>query len=372
MNNSEAYLNRVRIAFFGHCRAFDYHHIGGTDSIIRRLAHQLVSIEDVSVDLITYGHEGSPTTREYHAHRLSSQKFTSLTNAFSVISDYDHVIVVYVLPKDRLFLSRFRRQTKHRIKYHMLWQSWPDLFTKRMLMFSDALLMPFNGISFAVSPRLVQFARHLGIDAKLLLPPVPNGYFVPLSGKITASRIRVTFLGRIDPGKGIIETLELFDTLSKEPEVELAVYGMHWPHDPESVGLHHHLLKQDRFRYEHVHFSKHSPTVDDMVRSVLFETDIFIQPYRKLSSTIDTPLLVLEAMASLAAVLTRPYGNIPQLYGRSRTLLDQHGFLEGATNLVLSAREWLPHERERISQQNEKLGFDTCTVTNSFLEILDS
>jgi glycosyltransferase involved in cell wall biosynthesis len=218
----------------------------------------------------------------------------------------------------------------------------------------------------------MQRVKHWDRQAVLLWPPVPLCYFVPLSQKPFSDKIHVTFLGRIDIGKGVLEAIDIFNALAECSEVKLAFYGIYWKNDPTAVQLHHQLSDQRRFSYVPIKFTNHSDQIDEMVRSVLYDTDIFIQPYRKLNSTIDTPLLILEAMASLCAVITKPYGDISHIYGKSPCLIDSHRLCEQAIRLILSAKEWLPSERERIERQNKSLLFDTTSVVERFVDALNT
>ena len=357
----------MKIAFFGRHGSFDYDHIGGTNSLVRRLSTELVQKWHFQVDYVLYGE----ATREInHLPGLRSRYFYKLSEALEALSEYDHIVTVYLPPKDFLTYIHLRRRYAKRTRFHILYQVWPESVVKRELMFGLNRLIPFNGRSFAISPRLVHRVKHWDRQAVLLWPPVPQHYFVPLSQKPSSDKIHVTFLGRIDIGKGVLETIDIFNALADCSEVKLAFYSIYWERDPTAVQLHHQLSEQDRFPYIPIKFTSYSDQIDEMVRSVLYDTDIFIQPYRKLSSTIDTPLLILEAMASLCAVITKPYGDIPYIYGKSPCLIDSHRLCEQAIKLILSAKEWLPSERERIERQNKSLIFDTPSVAERFVDAL--
>lgn len=353
----------MRIAFFGLYGSFDYHHIGGTDSLVRRLAFELVR-RGKQVDFV---HFGAPKEEEMETTEgVRLRYYRAFQNALKALTgQYDHVITIYVIPKCRPAYARFRRQETNRTQFHFLFTAWPEWRPKRELLFLESRLMPYNGRLFCVSTRQHRYVSGWSDRATLLWPPVPSNYFVPLSAKVDSERVRVTFLGRVDPGKGVLETIELFNILNGYPDIELLFCGMHWPHDSDSVRIQRELLAQERFRYVHVGYDDASDVVEEMVRTVLRDTDILIQPYRRLSSTIDTPLLLLEGMASLAAVITKPYGDIPCIYGNSICLLDTPNVVKQAAEIVLSAREWLPKERERIDRQNKYLSFDLDSVAQT-------
>lgn len=359
----------MKLAFWGRHGSFDYDHIGGTNSLLRRLSTDLVCRRHFQVDYILYG---QPAREITHLPGLRSRYYRTLSEALDVLTEYDHVVTIYLPPRDLLTYIHFRATHRRKTLFHMLYQSWPESTVKRELMFALHRLIAYNGRSFAISPRLIQRVKHWDSQAVLLWPPVPQHYFVQLSQKASSDKIHVTFLGRIDIGKGVLEAIDIFNSLADCSEVELAFYGIYWESDPTAVQLHHQLSEQRRFLYTPIKFSNYSDRIDEMVRSVFYDTDIFIQPYRNLSSTIDTPLLILEAMASLCAVITKPYGDIPYIYGKSPCLINSHGLCEQAIKLILSAKEWLPSERERIERQNKSLHFDTPSVAERFVDALNT
>ena len=100
---------------------------------------------------------------------------------------------------------------------------------------------------------------------------------------------------------------------------------------------------------------------------ILRDTDILLLPYQKLSSTIDTPVLLLEGMASLCAILTRPLGDIPEIYGASRLLLSEPA---AAAPIILESRDFLEEERQRIRRRNQELGFGLDQILNQFIQAI--
>lgn len=366
--------NTLKLAFFGLYTSFDYNHIGGTNSIIRRLSIELINQWDIQVDYVLYGLSSLNINKEKtHLSDICIRYFSTLHEALEILKNYDHIITIYLPPKDILYYMHFRIHDKrNNIQYYTLHQTWPESVIKRELMFAMNRSISYKSKSFAISPRLLRRIKSWDNKAVLLWPPVPSNYFVDISQKTLQDKIRVTFLGRIDIGKGVLETIDIFNNLADSPEVELAFYGIHWKNDPIAVKLHNQLSNQKRFTYVPVEFTSYSERIDDMVRSVLQNTDILIQPYRKLSSTIDTPLIILEAMASLCAVITKPYGDIPHVYGESPCLIDNPRLCEKAIKLILSAKDWLPSELERIENQNKLLSFDIPYIAKHFVESLNT
>ncbi|KGK98084.1 hypothetical protein LI82_10115 [Methanococcoides methylutens] len=359
----------MKLAFFGRHGSFNYTHIGGTNSLVRRLSTELINRWNFQIDYIIYGN--SCDNEVTHFPGLRSKYYQRLDRALESLKDYDHIVAIYFPPNDLPAYLYYRTKQLRKNHFSKLHQTWPDSTVIRKLMFTINRVISINSNSFAVSPRLVQSIKKWSHRAELLWPPVPSNYFVNPSQKSVSNKTRVTFIGRIDVGKGVLETIDIFNALADRPEIELAFYGMYWESDPKAVQLHQQLLEQTNFNYVPINFAEYSSHIEKMVQSVLRDTDIFIQPYRKLSSTIDTPLLILEAMASLCAVITKPYGNIPYVYGKSPCLIDDPHLCEKATELILSANEWLPSERKRIELQNDKLKFDVSSVAEQFVKSIN-
>jgi glycosyltransferase involved in cell wall biosynthesis len=116
-----------------------------------------------------------------------------------------------------------------------------------------------------------------------------------------------------------------------------------------------------------------TPATDEQVLKLLRETDVFVQPYRTLESTVDTPLLLLEAMAALCVVLSRPVGDIKEIYGESPFIIYGDSFVDSAMEVLehlASAKgmSTLMQERERLYQHVRSLGCSVTDVTARFLE----
>jgi len=361
-------MSTLRIAFFGSAHSFGYHEIGGAPSFVRRLSRELVRSEGIEVDLITFGHPKAG--QESHVPGLRSLNLRMLSDALKILPDYHHVVSIYCPPKDRIRFMLFRGRSASSTRYHKLFFSWPDSRLKRKLSFLEAILVPFNGRLFGVSYRMVRRLSYIDPKSVLLLPPVPMCYFVSLASKPHSDRTRVVFIGRLDPGKGALEAIESFSLLSRDKNVELEFYGMHWPHDPVSVALREQLMHQRLFRYVDVDFFGHDASVDAMVERALKNADILIQPYRKLSSTMDTPVLLMEAMASLTAFVTHPQGDIPAIYGTSPCLIPEgRESVTSMISLIQSAQDWLTAERARIERQRQSLEFEASAVARGMMEV---
>ena len=107
-----------------------------------------------------------------------------------------------------------------------------------------------------------------------LLPPVPEEYFLKPEEKPVNKKIKITFLGRIDPGKGIGEVIEIFKALKNDSRFECSIYGMHIPEHKESVEIHNWLKRQKDIRYIEIDRQKYSPAVEEFVKNVLKENGV--------------------------------------------------------------------------------------------------
>lgn len=360
----------MRIAIFNYCKGSDYFNIGGNESLLRRLTAEFVN-RGVQVDWLLYG---AAVARSVPVREgIQIRYFPDFSSATAALADgYDHVITTYILPKDRLGWAKLRRAFVTRSKFHFIYLSWPENSLKRLAYFGEAKLFPYNGQLFCVSRRQYDYMSTWSRNTCFLLPPVSASYFVGSDEKNHSGKIRISFLGRVDLGKGIHDVLEIFRALGQDARYECVIYGIHFPFDRESVSLHKRLLSEPGVTYVPLDRQEYSPSVERFVQGVLRDTDIFLQPYQRLSSTIDTPLLLLEAMASLCVVITKPFGNIPDVYGNSHYLIGSRGFPAKALEIIRSVTwEEIKKERIRIARVNSIIDFRAAAVANRFLSCVN-
>lgn len=355
----------MRIALLGLYRSFDYHHIGGTDFLARRLGCELVRRGE-EVDFV---HFGVPQEKEEDTPEGMRLRYcrTFEDGLQALAGHYDNVLTIYVPPRQRLAFARFRQREARRTRFHVLYTGWPESRLKRELLFLESRLAPYNGYLFCASPRQQRHVSKWSNRTMLLLPPVPESYFLRPEEKSRHDRLRVVYMGRIDPGKGTPAAIALFRHLGNRTEFETRIYGYPWSHKPETMQLHEQLLAQDVIPYEPTEFEGYSPAVDARVHSTLRETDVLYLPYDKLSSTIDTPLLLLEGMAHLCAVITRPLGSMPEIYGTDEWMVLDISNLEASSELLMQLANRLSHERKRLFTRCRELQFQTTSAANHLL-----
>ena len=359
----------MKVAFFGLKNFFDYYQIGGFESYVRRIALEMAHNGD-EVDYVIYGSRQTEETKIMTNIRL--RYFQSFEEAIQALSEsYDHVIRIWLTRRDRPKYILFCRKLSNSTKFHYALLTWPDSIIKRKLKFIEVKIVSFNGIIICASFRLFRAIKKWVKNAVFIFPPVPEDYFINIAEKPKNERIKITFLGILSTNKGIEEVIELFKELKDNSKFECVIYGTYDPKNKNSFEIHNWLKEQKEINYIEVDRKKYSPRIEEMVKEVLKETDIFIQPYKRLGSTLDTPVLLLEAMASLCAIITTPIGSIPEIYGKSEFLIPEKYFLERAKNLLQNITyEKILSERERIFQRNQELKFDVKNVIKAYYETL--
>jgi glycosyltransferase involved in cell wall biosynthesis len=297
--------------------------------------------------------------------------FVSLADSLAELSSgsYSDIVRVWFASTDRLaFLRHLWSPGARPRPHHYVWFVVSDSPAKRLLGMLEGLATSRGGQFFCVSPRQWRSARRWTRKASLLLPPVPEVFFLRPDQKPVRWPLRITFLGVLHPDKGVHEVIRLFEALRGDPRFECSLYATHDPTDRAQVALHERFLEHEGLHYRPMEPRPWSPSMETEVQAVLAETDVFVQPFQSLQNTVDTPLLVLEAMASLCVVLTTPIQSIPELYGNRRFLFPYGQFVERAIEVIQGLDETaLSEERARIHLRNQELGFAAADVADRFL-----
>lgn len=360
------------ICFLGLNCVFDFKQIGGTDSFMRRLINELLK-QNVNLKIKCIFYSAFNEEEVSHNHRLSFIYFKTFKKALHYISQInpEQVICTYILPKDRINFAIFREKHK-KIKFNNIIFFYPESPLKRFIKFLEFRLFPYNGKVFCISNRQYKYLKRFCNNAVYLLPPVPEDYFLNLEDKPLNDRIKITFLGRIDPRKGINEVIEIFRSLKDNPIFECEIYGIHIPQDKDALNIHNWLKSQNKIKYVELERQGYSPEVEEMVKKVLKNTDILIQPYKNLDSTVDTPLLLLESMASLCAFMTTPVGNIPEIYRDSEFVINYKKFVPESLKLLQNlSYATILEERKKIFKRINELECRSSKIAKLFLDYLE-
>jgi glycosyltransferase involved in cell wall biosynthesis len=358
----------MNFAFFGSYGSFGYFKIGGIESLTRRLAGELLR-RGHRVGFVLYG--APATGDEITGSGINLHYRPTFREALATLAhSYEQVLTLYLHPRDRFIYLKFRRAQRHRLCFHQLCTTWPDSSLKRWVRNLHVRFYPFNGRLFCISPRIKKAVSQWSEKGVLLLPPVPPAYFLTPESKPWHPKVRVTYIGRTEPAKGIEEVINLHRLFQDQSGWDLTIYGFHYQDHPEAVRMHEWLSRQQEIRYVYTPFEGYSNSVEDNLARVLADSDILLLPYLRLSSTIDTPVLLLEGMASLCAVFTRPWGDIPTIYGPSPFLLNKVEEMGEILKQLQRSQELLKQERQRIHQRNKQLGFNTEMVAQRFLEAI--
>lgn len=359
-----------RIAFAGSRRFADFYGVGGMQSYIRRLGLELAR-RGHTVDYLV--HEAGQGRVCAPAQGLRVKYFRSVSEALAELSSggYSDVVRVWLARWDRVEFVRYiwssRAQSQ---RNHYVWFALPDSPGKRCVGLMEGLATSRGGRLFCVSARQWRVARRWTRKASLLLPPVPEAFFIPPEDKPIRWPLRVTFLGVLHPDKGIKEVVELFELLRDDPRFDCSMYAVHDPGDSVQTALHRWLLHHENIRYVAMEHHEWSAELERQVQAILARTDVFVQPYLSLQNTVDTPLLVLEAMASLCAVLTTPIESLPELYEESQFMIPPSGFVQRAATLLKGLDETtLWAERTRIHGRIRDLRFSQSDIVDAFLAV---
>ncbi|MBT5491655.1 glycosyltransferase, partial [bacterium] len=169
---------------------------------------------------------------------------------------------------------------------------------------------------------------NLNISRKKLFidrPIVPNSFYSNLEYKINkfnTQKIEVVFIGRLDKGKGIDDVISIMNKLIQDSRFSCKIYGIYFPDDEYGKKIHNYLENQKVIKYTAISRESYSVQIEDKTASIFKSCDIFLQPYRNISSTVDAPLLIYEAMAALTVIISRNVGELSNIIGSDKFLFD--------------------------------------------------
>ncbi len=357
------------IRVFGFRGTFDHNQIGGTDSYFRRIGLELIK-RGHDVEFVHYGFEQdhariSPdgiTIREF-------KRFSSALHHLETAND--PVLVAGIKGSNRLHFILHRHLRRKHSRFHMVYTLFSDNRWGRTKHFLESTLYPYKSGCICMSSRLVDYVRRFRNKAEVVLPPVPLEYYLSPASKPIRKKIVVGYIGRLESPKGAPEAISVLEKLSGDPRFQTRVLGYGFDGSSEFGKL------RQRIQCETgivAHYGQHqgwSPQVDQEIRNALAEFDFLLLPYRTVASSIDTPLLLLEGMASLCCCLVPPEGDIPEIVGSSPFLVPFEGFSDAAFQLLSACnQDDIVSERHRLARQIKNVACDTASVTGKLIRLL--
>ncbi|UCG57065.1 MAG: glycosyltransferase family 4 protein [Phycisphaerales bacterium] len=306
----------MNIAFFGWVKACDPMRVGGCESVIRRLAVAL-SRQGHTVAVVMYGADRTHAADDFFGDGVILKYHRFFAGALRELDHlkYDVVVDAYLHKRYHAIYLAFKSWNRKKTKFFAIFMAENSNSVKHWL--SNTFRPMFCRTVFAVSPSYARRLQDCGVRAVWLPPPVPDCYFTfprRVSGR---KNVVVSFLGRIDPNKGLYELSSAFEALSRESHFSLRIRGYYVPEDSESVKLHTKLQRLAGVDYSAEPHCSHlyEPSNEREVLRYLSETDILTLPYRNLRGTLQLPLLVLEGLAAGCIVMSRDVGDIAQFIG---------------------------------------------------------
>jgi len=245
---------------------------------------------------------------------------------------------------------------------------------KRMLGSADLRIVPLNGALFVISPRLYNMVKQWAQRPFLMLPPAPDDWFLRAADKTTHSPLRISFIGRIDPGKGAKEAVDLFYRIKDNNKLSCRFYGYTFEQGRISKAeeeLYRRLKALPAGTFVESCYTTYMPEVDQEIKKAMAETDILLLPYRAVSSTADMPLVFMEGMASLCTlVIPQVAADLPEVYGPSKFYIQKEELVDEMDHIITSAGSILEEERRRSEERNALLNFGLAATATLFKRAL--
>ena len=363
----------MHIRFFGVTNSFDYHHIGGTDSFFRRIGADLCRRGHT----VAFVHYGGPVDAEESSSPIAGlriKRFRHFESALEELSrESGPVFVNAIRARDRLRFIRFRRRLARQIGFFMVYSMYAETWSGRWKHFLESRIYPYNAGTLCMSQRLVEHTRRLTRQPRLVLPPVPPSYYAGCSDKRKQGKIVVSYVGRMESGKGAPEAAEVLSGIVRDGRFQTCVSAYAFTNDDQAQAMEDRLVSLPGLRYDRCEYQNWSLQLEYRLARLLYDTDVLLLPYQRLSSTIDIPLLLLEGMAAQCCCLIPSLGDISTIYGESPFLVEPNNFVTSALEL-LHRLSWndICRERQRVRQRIHFLQVDVESVTNELLNAVTS
>lgn len=287
---------RQRVVLFNYLSTIGPGQVGGLDTVARAI-EELCEETGREVVYVSYG-----WSKSEQGQSDKDLRFPDLSGALEYMaSSAGTVLTFYVDPASRLRFARFRRKHVKQIRFVTYLSVWNPSAPRRLMAFAD-LLLRYNGGVYCASGRLVKMARRFDSRSVLLYPPIRSIVVAPPPRPSSERPLRLYFAGRFDRRKGLFDAIEIMQCVQKLIPCKCTIAGYFWPDDPGEAAIRSRFAELQGIEIHETKAGDWSQKKELDMQKRLAETDIMLLPYRKLSSTVDTPLLLLEAMAFGCAV----------------------------------------------------------------------
>lgn len=293
----------MQFTFVVDINKFSVDRIGGTDSYLRRLIYVLRR-NNHSVKLIRYDKKKKIKNLKNENSIDTFYTFEELYNYINSLDSNVFICYLNVFDRFRFLINRLFFSSKKNVNLILFF--YPNSFLKKLIRFLEIFLSDYENV-ICVSERILKFVKIFKKNAYLIPPIVPEYYTDIGLEKVKNMEIykkkslkNALFLGRIDPKKGINEVIKL---VKKSDYLKWTISGIFINSDqPQDIIKKLYdltdveLIIEDR--------NKFSDEIELKVSNYMKKNDFFFQPYRNLETTLDLPLLILEAQACGCIVLT--------------------------------------------------------------------
>jgi len=349
------------IAFIGYKNSFHYDKIGGTDAIVRRISNYLSDKNKIYI--LNYGHKKEKTTQI--SKNIIQVDFLTLNDMFEFIlkNNILNSISIYLKPLDRIKAYLFQKKHSN-IVFHTLITVYNENIFKKWVLFLESSLT-YQGNIYCVSNRIFKSMKNISSKSILLLPPVDDNFFC--TNEIKASeKIKISYMGRLDYGKGADLAYEYFINSDLDPnKYDFYMYAYPWENDAFSVDLHNKLLQQTKVKYIETKLYSDPIEIDKFLAKVIDDTNLFFLPYRFMRSTIDAPLVPMEIMSRGKPFISTNIGGIKEITYHPDALLEIKNL--SSHQLVSKRIELILSKNFSIQKFVTDLGYSTSATSNKIL-----
>ncbi len=372
-------MGKLKVAILNSYSA-DFRRIGGTQSLVRNWTNIFLA-KGWKVDVYTTGAQTEeilqlkPNLRSIYC-RNSYEAFKKIDkHKFNILLGVGAPLPLHILSQYYYFLKWILR----RVHFIHIFHKYPPLSENPFLRWlQSGYLKCVYDVIVAVSPRIVDALKSSGINAHLMLPPIPKKFYFTKNEKIDEKqkekldkKVVISYIGRVSPDKGIESVIRAFKKIRNIKKVVVKIYGLYNPKITSSLNLHRYLTQENEIEYKAMNYlrNKYSEKSENDIISLLKITDIIVLPFHTLSETVDSPLLLLESMASLCIPVASDIGDIQFILQDSHLLIKKEENLYDALAYLIKENK-LEEKQRHIKNRVDDLGFDIVYIGNMMFKML--